>query len=198
MILGQRVRLRPVEKDDLPRFVKWFGDPELRSYLAAHLPLGQVQEERWFERNLGQGSEQTWAIEAEPADAVGPWVHIGSCGYHEVEWRHRVGTVGILIGARDYWGKGYGTDAMQTLVAWGFYTLNLNRVQLHVYSDNERAIRSYQKVGFLIEGRLRQANYYNGAYRDTIVMGVLREDWQRALADAAAQNASGAAAQPQA
>lgn len=182
MILGQRVRLRPVEKDDLARYVKWFSDPELRSYIEMHLPLGQVQEERWFERNVGAGSEQAWAIDAQPLDGVGPYAHIGSCGYHDIDWRNRVGEVGIVIGARDYWGKGYGTDAMQTLVAWGFYTLNLNRVQLRVFADNERGIRSYQKVGFQIEGRLRQGNFYHGTYRDVLYMGVLREDWARAVA----------------
>ena len=71
---------------------------------------------------------------------------------------------------------------MQTLVAWGFYTLNLNRVHLHVFEDNLRAIRCYEKVGFQLEGRLRQANFYNGAYRDELIMGVLREDWERAAA----------------
>ncbi len=181
MIPGQRIRLRPIEKDDLPRFVKWFADPELRGFLASYNPLSQAQEERWFDRNLQMGDQQAWAIDAQPADmAVGPWVHLGSCGFHEIEWRHRWGEVGIVIGARDYWGKGYGTDAMQTLVAWGFYTLNLNRVTLRVYSDNARAIRCYEKVGFQIEGRLRQDNFYNGAYRDTLVMGLLREDWDRA------------------
>ena len=108
------------------------------------------------------------------------------------QWRqHRLRTgltaVGIMLGVRDQWGKGLGTDAMQTLVAWGFYTLNLNRVQLRVFADNERAIRSYQKVGFQIEGRLRQGNYANGAYRDVLYMGVLREDWAQALMDAKAE-----------
>lgn len=182
MILGQRIRLRPIEKEDLPRYVKWLSDPELRSYTDTYLPLGQTQEERWFDRNAGAGSEQTWAIDAQPLDGVGPYVHIGSCGYHDIDWRNRVGEAGIIIGARDYWGKGYGTDAMQTLVAWGFYTLNLNRVQLRVYADNERAIRSYQKVGFQIEGRLRQGNFYHGSYRDVLYMGVLREDWAQATA----------------
>jgi diamine N-acetyltransferase len=181
MILGQRIRLRPVEKDDLPRFVKWLADPELRSYLAHYMPMGQLQEERWFDRNLTAGDLQAWAIDAQPADmAVGPWVHIGSCGFHEIEWRNRAGEVGIMIGAHDYWGRGYGTDALQTLVAWGFYTLNLNRVQLRVYADNPRAIRCYEKVGFRLEGRLRQDNFYNGGYRDTLVMGLLREDWDQA------------------
>jgi len=186
VILGQRVRLRPVEKDDLPRFVKWLADPELRNYLATQLPYSQVQEEKWFERNLLAGNEQAWAIDAQPADmAVGPWLHIGSCGFHEISWRTRTGEVGIMIGARDYWGRGYGTDAMQTLVAWGFYTLNLNRVQLRVFDDNPRAIRCYEKVGFQTEGRLRQGDYANGAYRDVLLMGVLRDDWTQAAAESA-------------
>ncbi len=181
MILGQRTRLRPVEKDDLPRFVRWFGDPELRSFLDSYLPFGQVQEERWFDRNVAAGDLQAWAIDAQPADmAVGPWVHIGSCGFHSIEWRHRSGEVGIVIGTQDFWGKGYGTDAMQTLVAWGLYTLNLQRVQLRVHADNPRAIRCYEKVGFQVEGRLRQANFHAGGYRDTLIMAVLREDWDRA------------------
>ncbi len=183
MILGQRIRLRPIEKDDLSRFVKWFADPEIRSYLYTYKPISQAQEERWFERNLNAGDLQVWSIDGQPADmAVGPWVHIGSCGFHDVDWRNRSGEVAILIGARDYWGHGYGTDAMQTLVAWGFYTLNLNRVHLHVFEDNLRAIRCYEKVGFQLEGRLRQANFYNGAYRDELIMSVLREDWERAAA----------------
>ena len=183
MILGQRIRLRPVEKDDLPRFVKWFAELELRACLAMPMPLSQAQEERWFERNLSAGDMQTWALDAQPADkAVGPWAHIGSCGFHALDWRNRSGEVGLLIGARDYWGHGYGTDAMQTLVAWGFYTLNLNRVSLRVFEDNRRAIRCFEKVGFQVEGRLRQANFYNGAYRDELIMGVLREDWERAAA----------------
>jgi len=186
VIPGKRVRLRPVEKDDLARFVKWLAEPELRGYLDSHLPYSQVQEERWFERNLSAGNEQVWSIDAQPPDTVGPWVHIGSCGYHDVDWRNRVGEVGIMLGPRDYWGRGYGTDALQTLVAWGFYTLNLNRVQLRVFADNERALRSYQKVGFQLEGRLRQGNYANGAYRDVLYMGVLREDWAQALVDAKA------------
>ena len=188
MILGQLIRLRPIEKDDLPRYVKWFADPDIRMHLDHYAPIGQVQEERWFDRNLGAGDLQTWAIDAQSAEmAAGPWVHIGSCGYHDLDWRNRVGEVGIVIGARDYWGRGYGTDAMQTLVAWGFYTLNLNRVQLRVFADNARAIRCYEKVGFQLEGRLRQGSFYNGVYRDVLVMGVLRDDWAAAAraADAA-------------
>jgi RimJ/RimL family protein N-acetyltransferase len=182
MILGQRIRLRPIEKDDLPRYVKWFSDPDLRGYLAKHLPIGQAQEEKWFEQSLANKDRntQSWAIDAQPADmAVGPWVHIGGCGLHEIEWRHRWGELGIVIGARDYWGRGYGTDTVQTLSTWAFDSLNLNRVFLRVFADNARAIRCYEKVGYQHEGRLRQHDFSNGAYRDVLLMGLLRSDWSR-------------------
>jgi RimJ/RimL family protein N-acetyltransferase len=162
--------------------VKWFSDPELRGYLAMHLPIGQAQEEKWFEQHLAlkDRDTQSWAIDVQPADmAVGPWVHIGGCGLHEIEWRHRWGELGIVIGAHDYWGRGYGTDAVQTLSAWAFDTLNLNRVFLRVFADNARAIRCYEKVGYQHEGRLRQHVFNNGAYRDVLLMGLLRGEWVR-------------------
>src|SRR3989304_9133460 len=98
MILGQRIRLRPIEKDDLPRFVKWLADPELRSYIDRHAPIGQVQEERWFDRNLNSGDMQEWAVDAQPADmAVGPWVHIGSRGVRGTGWGGRGRGGGLLL-----------------------------------------------------------------------------------------------------
>lgn len=180
MILGQRIRLRPVEKDDLSRFVKWFADPELRTYLDAYLPFSLAQEEKWFDGNLTKGETQVWAIDAQPDDgSAGHWVHIGSCNFHRIDQRNRIGELGIVIGAPDYRGQGYGADAVQTLVEFGFYTLNLNRVYLRVFADNVRAIRCYEKVGFQLEGRLRQDNYHNGVYRDTLLMGLLRSDWDQ-------------------
>ncbi len=177
MILGERVRLRPVEKDDLPRFVRWFGDPELRRYLAAYLPLGYAQEEKWYERNLDRGPEQAWALEVRSAADGETWALIGSCGLHEIHWRTRAAELGIAIGDRAYWGQGYGTDAVRALIRWGFETVNLNRIFLRVFADNPRAIRAYEKAGFIKEGALRQDEYHEGQYVDTLVMGILREEW---------------------
>ncbi|HRF48673.1 MAG TPA: GNAT family protein [Anaerolineales bacterium] len=188
MIIGKKTRLRPIEKDDLTRYVRWLSDPELRSYLNQTLPLSQAQEEKWYERNLQAGYEQAWAIDAQPNDmAMGPWQHIGSCSFRDIDWRIRAGEVGIMIGFKEYWGRGFGTDALQTLVAWGFYSLNLNRVTLRVNADNTRAIRAYEKVGFVLEGRLRQARFANGAFGDELLMAVLREDWARAVSETEVQ-----------
>jgi RimJ/RimL family protein N-acetyltransferase len=181
MIPGKITRLRPIERSDLPRFVVWFGDPEVRAGLDMFLPIGEAQEERWFEQNLARPpAQQAWAIEAQGAGAEAEpgWTHIGSCGYHEIDWRNRAGEVGIAIGDKSQWGKGYGTDAMRALVRLGFDQLNLNRVMLRVYDDNRRAIRSYEKVGFKMEGRLRESNFSNGRYRDTLIMAILRPEWE--------------------
>jgi RimJ/RimL family protein N-acetyltransferase len=178
MIIGRRVRLRPVEEEDLPRFVSWLADPEVRRHLALYHPMGMEQERRWFEANVTAGDTQAWSIDCRAVPSTPEvWQHIGSCGFHAIDWRNRVGELGILIGAKDYWGQGYGTDATRTLVRWGFGTLNLNRIFLKVFADNARAIRCYEKVGFQLEGRLRQDNFDNGAYRDTLVMGILREEY---------------------
>lgn len=85
---------------------------------------------------------------------------------------------GIVIGEKDCWGKGYGTEVTRLMVWHGFQNLNLNRIWLNVYDFNPRGIRAYEKAGFKKEGALRQAMYAEGKYHDTFVMGILREEWE--------------------
>jgi RimJ/RimL family protein N-acetyltransferase len=105
-------------------------------------------------------------------------IHIGNLGLHDPHPEHRSATLGILIGEKDYWSNGYGTDAIVTLLRFGFGEMNLHRVTLHVFEFNERAIACYKKCGFQIEGTLRQHYYGEGRYWDVIVMGVLRDDFE--------------------
>ena len=182
MIHGERVRLRRVERSDLPRYVEWLNDPEVRDHLALVHPISLAGEEQWFEATLrSEPACQPFAIDARGADlppetAAEPWVHIGSAGFHEVDWRNRSGELGLVIGRKDLWGRGYGTEAVRVLARWGFFELNLHRVQLKVYEDNARAIRAYEKAGFKAEGCLRQSRFHGGGYHDTLVMGLLRDE----------------------
>jgi RimJ/RimL family protein N-acetyltransferase len=86
--------------------------------------------------------------------------------------------VGIGIGEREYWGKGYSTDMMRVILRYAFTELNLNRVTLNVFEYNPRAVRSYEKAGFVVEGRERKAIHRDGKYWDVLFMGVLREEWE--------------------
>ena len=101
---------------------------------------------------------------------------IGMTGLHHIDARNRHASFGITIGDKQLWGKGHGTKATGLMIRHAFRTLNLNRLWLHVYEYNPRAIRVYEKLGFRIEGRLRQDMFRDGRYWDTLVMGVLREE----------------------
>jgi RimJ/RimL family protein N-acetyltransferase len=90
---------------------------------------------------------------------------------------NRNARLGIMIGDKSYWSQGYGTDAMLTLLRFGFEEMNLNRIDLTVDAENARAIRCYQKCGFVGEGRLREARYQRGKYGDQLVMSVLRDEF---------------------
>jgi diamine N-acetyltransferase len=174
MILGERVRLRPIERDDLPRFVEWFGDPEVRRHLLVYLPFSLAQEERWFENlldRLERQEELMLAIEA--ADGV----HIGDIGLHRIDWKNRNAELGITIGEKTYWDQGYGTDAIRTLLGLAFGEMNLHRVFLRVDADNGRGIRCYEKAGFRQEGISREVVFKGGTYHDQYVMSILRSEF---------------------
>ncbi len=176
MIQGKRVRLRSIERSDIPRFVAWLNDPQVTRGLLLALPLSSVDEEKWFDSMQARPMEEhQLAIEVM---TPGGWVHVGNCGFHNLDWRNRSGEVGLFIGEKQMWGQGYGSDVMRLLLRHGFNTLNLNRIYLHVFENNPGAIRSYEKVGFVHEGRLRQDVYKEGQYLDVLIMSVLRAEWQ--------------------
>lgn len=174
MIYGNdHLRLRAPERSDIPNFVTWLNDPEVTAGLLVALPMSQLEEEDWFDNLLKRPqAERPMVIEVLHHDA---WIPIGNCGFHAIDCRSRSSEVGIFIGEKQFWNQGIGTQVMRLLLKHGFETLNLNRIALRVFADNPRAIRAYEKAGFVHEGRLRQANFKNGRYRDEIVMSVLRE-----------------------
>ena len=103
---------------------------------------------------------------------------IGNCGIHNINWKNRVGESGTVIGENLYQNKGFGTEAMELLLEYGFATVNLNRIELNVYDYNSRAIKLYKKLGFTEEGRRRQFVWIKGSYHDAIMMGMLAEEWR--------------------
>ena len=101
---------------------------------------------------------------------------IGSISLDILRRDHRA-TLAIMIGDRAYWGKGLGREAIETMLRYAFVRQKLQRVELSVYSYNERARALYRKLGFRLEGLKRKAVYYKGRYYDELIMGILKEDW---------------------
>jgi diamine N-acetyltransferase len=176
MIHGKTIRLRAIEREDLPRYVQWLNDEEVRQGLDLFLPMSLVEEERWFESMLEQDPiERALAIDVREEDR---WIHVGSCGLFSFDPRAHKAELGILIGDKTCWDKGYGTDTLLTLLDHAFGTLNLNRVSLQVFESNQRAIKAYERVGFQVEGRLREDRFHQGRFEDTLIMGILRDEWK--------------------
>jgi RimJ/RimL family protein N-acetyltransferase len=182
MIIGERVRFRGVERSDIPTFVRWLNDPEVQQGILIHNPISHAWEEDWFERMIKRpADEQVMAIEAFVPDLQGgdgQWQHIGSVAFDDIDWRNSQAEFGIMIGEKSFWNRGYGTAAVLLLLKHGFNTLNLNRIFLHVFETNPRAIRAYEKAGLTHEGKKRQAEFKNGKYIDVLLMSILKDEFQ--------------------
>lgn len=174
MYIGQKIRLREYRKEDIEQALCFINDPDLKRLLPPGIPyLNTLEDERkWVEGLSASKDNYDFAIET-----LLDKKYIGGCGINNIDWKNSVAVVGIFIGDKDYWGKGYGTDAMKVLQKFIFEQMNIHKVKLHVFSYNERAIKSYEKCGFKVEGVLRQEIFRDGRYNDIIVMGILKEEF---------------------
>jgi diamine N-acetyltransferase len=178
MILYKRICFRAPERADIPTFTRWINDPEVTAGLLLYRPMSQADEEEWFSTMLNRpGDEHPFVIEIREGEG---WRMIGTCGFHGIDWRNRQSEVGIMLGEKEVWNQGYGTEAMALILQYGFATLNLHRIHLQVLANNPRAIRSYEKCGFVLEGRQRDDIYKDGRYIDVLRMGILRPEWKSA------------------
>ena len=175
MIEGKKVRIRALQKSDIAEIMKWINDPEVKSNLLMRYPVSQYQEERWIETALGTDNQRNKTFALETKDGV----YLGGIGLHKIDWENSNAEVGIVIGKKEYWNKGYGTDAMLAILDFGFNQMNLHRIYLRVFEFNQRGIRSYEKCGFKKEGILRHDRYREGRYYDTIMMGILKEEFRQ-------------------
>ncbi len=174
MLEGKIVRLRALELGDLERDFTWINDPDVTRYLEARYPISRAEEERWLRDHPPNDFANGVFFAIETKDGV----HIGNIDLMRVNPEDRKAGLGIMIGDKEYWSNGYGTDAIVTLLRFGFDEMNLNRVWLHVFDFNQRAQACYKKCGFTEEGRLRQHYFSMGRYWDVLVMGVLRQEFE--------------------
>lgn len=171
MLEGKMVRLRAPERGDLPVFVKWINDPEVVEFLQFEPPMSIEDEEVWFQHMI-QSRDRTFVIETKEGRPIG---NIGLIG---MDWRNRKTDIGIMIGEKDAWDHGYGTDSMMVVLRYLFEELNLNRIGLYVDVHNDRALRCYEKCGFSKEGIVRQYRFKDGRYIDSVQMSILHQDWK--------------------
>ncbi|MFH0816658.1 MAG: GNAT family protein [Methanobacteriota archaeon] len=165
---GGLVRLRTLDRGDLKRCVDWFADPEVRENLYIRYPMSMEEEERWYEGYLKRlETDRIFAIETSGGK------HIGNVALHKIDHLNRHAEIGIFIGDKSSWGKGYGPEAMRLLVKFAFEELNLHKVFLMHFEGNERGHKCYIKAGFVEDGVMRDHVFKGGRYKDQIVMSVI-------------------------
>jgi len=168
------VYLRPAEREDLERFVRWFADAETTRHLMLRAPFSMPMEEHWFDAMVAeQGKSVYHFVICRLADDE----PIGTAGLHNLDFVNGNAEFGISIGEKSEWNKGYGTDALNAICDFGFGELRLERIELQVYAPNDRARRSYEKAGFVLEGTLRHRHFAQGRHEDVLIMSQLREEW---------------------
>jgi RimJ/RimL family protein N-acetyltransferase len=173
---GDKVLLRALTRADLETLRGFVNDPDVMRTSNTFRPVSDFEQDAWWE-SLIKNSHAVW-FGIEALDAPGRLV--GTCCLVDIDAVARQAELRVRIGDRDAWGKGYATDACALLLAHAFERLNLHRVWLRVLEMNASAQRVYEKLGFAVEGRLRQSAFVDGAFRDTILMGILIDEWRGA------------------
>jgi [ribosomal protein S5]-alanine N-acetyltransferase len=172
---GPHVYLRPLERTDLSDiYLGWLNDPEVTRYTeTGTFPTTAQDLERFHNEVTGSKSQVILAIIHTQSGR-----HIGNVKLGPIHWVYRSATFGILIGDKKFWGKGIGVEATRLMVEYGFYRLNLHRIDLGVYAEHESAVHAYERVGFKVEGRLREDVFQGGEYKDRLWLGLLRSEYK--------------------
>lgn len=178
LLMGQLVRLSAEDPKVIAKsYALWSRDSEYWRLMDASIarPFSTEAIEKFLEKVWEEMGERNFlfGIRTLAEDQL-----IGDVELDGVNWAHGEAFVGIALGARELWGKGYGTDAMQVILRFAFQELNLRRLTLNVFEYNPRAVRAYEKIGFKHEGRLRKALYRENRRWDVLYMGILRQEWQ--------------------
>ena len=160
-------------KKHIETYYSWRNNEEINIFDQPGFngPIAYEIVEEWCEKVINQKDGYTFFLKDEVAG-----VYIGICALMHIDYKNSNSELSIVIGNREYWRKGVGTEVMNKLIDWGFNSLNLHKLYLHVFSSNTRAIGLYEKLGFKEEGRFREELYRNGGYQDVIRYGLLKED----------------------
>lgn len=174
MYSGQLVKLRAYKEEDIEKATVYINDEEVKKLMDSTIPFPMTkwQEEEWV-RSRKANTDFTYDFAIEDLKTG---KYIGGCSINECDVKNRTCVVGIMIGDKEYWGKGYGSDALKVLIKFIFEEVNMNKIKLNVFSFNNRAIACYKKVGFKEEGILKKEIYRNGKYYDEIIMAMFKDD----------------------
>ena len=168
---GELVALGPLRREMIDLWLRWFNDLEMLRTLGSVNAASREDEERFYEQATAAGQVNFAIFELSSGRPV------GTCTLREINQRNGTATFGIAIGPRDAWNRGYGTEATRLILDYAFHWLGLHNVQLSVFANNPRGVRAYEKAGFRVIGRRREAHKLGQQRLDEILMDALASDF---------------------
>ena len=167
MIAGDLVILRALEDEDLERCYRWMNDPMIVRTLKSRYPMPFHQEAKWLEQAVEAVGERHFAVERREDRS-----HIGNASIHEIDWVSRTAYFGLFIGEPAAWNRGFGTDAIKTLVRFAFEEMNLRKLKVNVFDYNDRAKHVLVQAGFVQEAKLAEEFFREGTYQDLVILSI--------------------------
>ena len=172
-LVGEKTYYRAIERRDLEGpYFQWLNDPEVTQYMMTGLFPNTMERMEHFLKEVGNFQQNVFLAVIDKATDK----HIGNVKIGSIDWIHHRAEYGIMIGDKNFWGKGYCTEATRLMVQYAFEKLNLHRLELVVVADHAPSVASYERVGFKIEGRAREQFHSNGKYLDRLYMAILRRE----------------------
>ncbi len=173
-LAGAKCYLSPCLLEDADHWVEWFNDLEVTIPLGdeAYTPTSLEGEQEAIREILEDNSHVFTIVDSQTDQAI------GRCMFFRVDAVNRTAMLGIVIGEKGYWDQGYGQEAVSLLLDYGFNLLNLDSVMLGTFSFNKRAIRCYEKLGFKLIGRRRDARIIAGQKYDLVLMDILAKEFE--------------------
>lgn len=174
LLKGKKVYLKLFEEQDIPNRVKWINDPAIQYTLNYDIPTSVSKTRRWFDNMVMNPNRREFSIFTVEGDR-----HIGFCGLINIEIPVMKAELHCVIGEKDYWSGGYGTEVYRILQDYGFRELGLNKIYGYQLLHNYGAHRVVEKLGWIREGLLRQDTYSHGTVKDVYVVSIIRKDWKK-------------------
>jgi len=169
-LVGKKCYLSPIDVNDAEKFTEWLNDMELLTNLQLYSGMVSLEIEKVFLNNLSKDHNYS-IIDLETEKLI------GNCGFLDIDYVNQTAEIGIFIGNKNYWNRGYGTEALSLLVDYGFKALNFHNIMLKVYEFNKSGIKCYEKIGFKYIGKRREALHRNLEKHNIIYMDILPNEF---------------------
>ncbi|QUH18591.1 GNAT family N-acetyltransferase [Alkaliphilus sp. B6464] len=174
VLLGKSIYLKLVEREDLSKRVDWLNDTDIQRTLNYDYPTSIAKTEKWFDKVISDSHRRDFSV-----FLIEDNQYIGFCGLIDISYPVGKAELYITIGEKDTWGNGYGTEVYDVLMKYGFEELGLNKIYIHYLTYNQGTQKIMQKIGWQLEGLLRQDIYSHGKVADRYIASILKKDWAK-------------------